>query len=278
MPHPLLDRAAIDVPPETFLRGAGDVFAVFARDQDSGNHSYGVAVAGERFFVKSAGPPGAPHPVLAHADRVALLRNAARLHATFRHPLLPPLRHVIESPHGPLLVYDWAEGELLYNRGDRRDDPASAFRRFCTLPTERILASLDAIFELHARLAEAGWVAADFYDGCLIYDFARDRLAVIDLDTYHQGPFVNTMGRMFGSSRFMAPEEFERGAPIDERTSVFTMGRAALVFLANGQRTPETFRGPPALYEIVARATEPDRSARFDSLAAFYAAWRAARG
>ena len=39
---------------------------------------------------------------------------------------------------------------------------------------------------------------------------------------------------MFGSSRFMAPEEFERGALIDERTNVFTMGRTAAVLLADG--------------------------------------------
>jgi serine/threonine protein kinase len=83
--------------------------------------------------------------------------------------------------------------------------------------------------------------------------------------------------RMFGSSRFMAPEEFELGAPIDERTTVFTMGRSALVLLAGGDRAPAAFRAPSALYEVVARATTPDRAARYGSMAEFYAAWRAAR-
>jgi serine/threonine-protein kinase len=274
MAHPLLDREAIDRSPEVYLRGAGELFALFARGQDSGNHSYGVAVAGERFFVKSAGPPDQPHPVLTHAGRVALLRNAARLHATFRHPLLPALRRVIESPHGPLLVYDWATGELLGVPRARRDHPASAFQRFRALPAPEIRRCLDAIFELHARLAAAGWIACDFYDGCLIYDFAAGRLAVIDLDTYHQGPFRNTMGRMFGSTRFMAPEEFELGAPIDERTTVFTMGRTALVLLSDGSLDPRAFRGPPSLYEVAARACEPERDRRYESLAAFYQAWR----
>ena len=69
------------------------------------------------------------------------------------------------------------------------------------------------IFELHYELAQTGWIAGDFYDGCLIYDFARQDIHVIDLDGYREGPFINEMGRMFGSSRFMAPEEFEqRGA------------------------------------------------------------------
>ena len=261
-----------------FLRRAGQVFAVFDRGQDSGNHSFGVVAAGDRFFVKTAGPPGQAHPVLSHAGRVALLRNAARLHATVSHPLMPPLRRVIESPEGPLLVYAWADGELLHARGQQRNDPASPFRRFCALPEARVHACLGAIFALHVRLAAAGWVASDFYDGCLIYDFARDALAVVDLDTYHQGPFENTMGRMFGSTRFMAPEEFERGALIDERTTVFTMGRTALVLLAQGQRAPELFRGPRARYEVAARACEPDRARRFESLAAFALAWQQAEG
>jgi serine/threonine protein kinase len=273
----LFDYHAIEETPGTFLRRIGHVFAEFAREQDSGNHSYGATVGGERFFIKTAGPPGQPHPVLSHGDRVALLRNAARLHGSFRHPALPPLHHVIESPSGPLLVYGWAAGDLLYNRGDRRDDPGSPFARFCDLPVPQILAVLDTIYELHAGLCAAGWVACDFYDGCLIYDFALRRLSVIDLDTYHYGPFHNTMGRMFGSSRFMAPEEFELGAPIDERTTVFTMGRSALVLLAGGDRAPAAFRAPSALYEVVARATTPDRAARYGSMAEFYAAWRAAR-
>ena len=77
----------------------------------------------------------------------------------------------------------------------------------------------------------------------MIYDFDRGAPHLVDLDNYQPGPFVNDMGRMFGSTRFMAPEEFARGARIDERTTLFTMGRAAAVFLAragarDGARTP----------------------------------------
>jgi serine/threonine-protein kinase len=82
---------------------------------------------------------------------------------------------------------------------------------------------------------------------------------------------------MFGSTRFMAPEEFELGAPIDQRTNVFVMGRTALLFLSDGTREPGAFRGSPALFKVAARACEPDRADRYDSLASFYAAWRAAQ-
>ncbi|HWQ12157.1 MAG TPA: hypothetical protein VNL77_05120 [Roseiflexaceae bacterium] len=276
--HPLLDCDAIELPPESYLRAVGTVFAEFGRaTQDSGNHSYGVQVAAERFFVKTAGDPGATWPFLAHPARVALLRNAARLHASVRHAALPPLLRLIESPHGPLLVYPWVAGELLGVPRSRRADPDSPFQRFRRLPAPAICRCLDIIIDLHAALARAGWVAVDFYDGCLIYDFAAERLAVVDLDSYRQGPSRNDMGRMFGSTRFMAPEEFELGAPIDERTNVFTLGRTALVFLSDGTLARQAFRGPPALCDVVARACEPARALRFESLESFAAAWRAAR-
>ena len=268
MSHPLIDCPATHLIPLDFLRSVGTVFAEFgANTQDSGNVSYGVQVSADRFFVKTAGVPGDPLPRLDHAARVALLRNAVRLSESVRHPLLPPLHTVIESPDGPLLVYSWCDGELLGVPRERRDDPLSSFQRFRALPVSEILSCLSALFDLHVRLAEAGWIAGDFYDGSLLYDFASKRLSVIDLDFYRDAPFTNDMGRMFGSSRFMAPEEYEQGARIDERTTVYVMGRTALVFLSDC---------PPALHEVAAKACAPARGARYETMAAFFHAWQAA--
>jgi serine/threonine-protein kinase len=83
---------------------------------------------------------------------------------------------------------------------------------------------------------------------------------VIDLDTYRRGPYRNTMGRMFGSTRFMAPEELTLGAPIDSRTTAYVMARTALVLL------PEP---PPALQSVLLEAT----TTRFPDYKAFYEAW-----
>jgi serine/threonine-protein kinase len=278
MPHALLDCNVIDEQPEQYLRSVGTVFAEFgAFTQDSGNVSYGIQIASERYFVKTAGRPHDQRPMLNHEARVALLRNAARLSGICRHSTLPGLYRVIESPSGPLLVYQWLEGEILGAPRAHRDDPESAFQRFRSLPAATIQGCLDAIFDLHNELARAGWIAVDFYDGCLIYDFNSGRLGIVDLDMYKEGPFRNEMGRMFGSTRFMAPEEFELGALIDERTNVFVMGRTAQVFLSDSILNAGAFRGSPALFEVVARACEPERSRRYDTMAAFYRAWRSAR-
>lgn len=163
-----------------------------------------------------------------------------------------------------MLVYEWVEGELLRRRPDEAD---SAHERFRALPVPAIVAALDVIFELHQALADAGYVAEDFYDGCLIHDFAAGRIRVIDLDHYHPGPFVNHMGRLFGSSRFMAPEEFERGALIDERTTVLNLGRAGRIFLCDG--------GGPQRQKVLSKACADDPGERFETVAGFVQAWRA---
>jgi serine/threonine-protein kinase len=273
-----MDCEFINEQPEQYLRSVGTLFAEFgALTQDSGNVSYGVQIGAERYFVKTAGRPGDPRRFLNHAARVALLRNAVRLSESCRHHTLPRLYRVIESPSGPLLVYQWLDGELIGTPRARRDDPECAFQRFRRLPAATIQGRLDAVFDLHHELAGAGWIAVDFYDGSLIYDFKSGRIGIVDLDMYREGPFRNEMGRMFGSTRFMAPEEFELGALIDERTNVFVMGRTALVFLSDGTLNADAFRGTRDLFEVVDRACEPERSRRYDSMAAFYSAWRAAR-
>jgi len=278
MPHPLLDGDVVDLAPEQYLRSVGTVFAEFGTPtQDSGNVSYGVQIGAERYFAKTAGLPDNPRPALGHPARIALLRNAVRLRKSCDHVTLPRLYRVVESPAGPLLIYEWLDGDLLGTPRTQRDNPASAFQRFRSLPADTILGCLDAVYDLHDQIARAGWIAVDFYDGCLIYDFASGRLGVVDLDMYARGPFRNSMGRMFGSTRFMAPEEFELGALIDERTNVFVMGRTALVLLSDDTLDADAFRGSLALFQVVAKACDPRRSHRFDSMAAFCNAWRTAR-
>ena len=276
--HPLLDVDRIEQTPDVYLNSVGSVFAVFdGRTQDSGNISYGVQITQGRYFVKTPGHPDDPNPFLSHSERVSLLRNAVRLWQSCNHPTLPPLHQVIESPTGPLLVYQWMEGELIRVDAAIRNDPQSTFQRFRRLPSQEIIRALDLIYELHHQLAQLGWIAVDFYDGCLIYNFDRQELHVVDLDHYSKAPFINEMGRMFGSSRFMAPEEFERGARIDERTTVFTMGRTAAVLLSDGTLERPPFRGSDALYEVVCHACHDDPRERYDSMATFFAAWMDAR-
>ncbi len=165
-----------DQEPATYLGQVGSVFAFFdARTQDSGNVSFGVEAGGRRWFVKTAGDPADSQPFLSHEARVALLINAQRFAQAVSHPALRALRGVIRSAWGPMLVYEWVQGELLNVPAARRDDPESALQRFRSLPTDELTAAISTILDAHLELCRAGWVACDFYDGSVLYGFAARR-------------------------------------------------------------------------------------------------------
>ncbi|WP_437812662.1 serine/threonine protein kinase [Sorangium sp. So ce1078] len=268
----LLEASKTAHTPDRFLADVGEIFAMFdERTQDSGNVSYGVETEAGRFFVKTAGAP-ASKAFLSHEARVFWLRNAVRLSALLQDPALCRLRNVVESAHGPMLVYDWASGELIGAPRERRGDPTSAFVRFKHLPLPELTTALTSVFRFHAALCARGWIASDFYDGAMMYDFGLHEIKLMDLDLYREGPFVNDMGRMFGSTRFMAPEEFVLGARIDESTTVFTMGRCIRVFLAD--RLEQGSPGAPsAILSVAERACRERREARWSSMREFLDEW-----
>ncbi|MFX1355435.1 MAG: serine/threonine protein kinase, partial [Promethearchaeota archaeon] len=211
MSHPLAETDLIDVDIELYLGQMGEIFRIFP-DQGSGCTSYGVLAHGKRWFVKHSD----------HPRGIESLRRADHLHSTVRHPALPRLRHAFETQGGLALFYDWVPGDLLHDptrrAQERRRDPAYPPVRFRALPLTEILDALDTIYDAHLALADHGFIAVDFYDGCIIYDFDRSRTYLCDLDEYQTGPFLLQADRLLGSSRFMAPEEWQRGAWIDQVT------------------------------------------------------------
>ena len=265
--HPLLEVERLEIPVEHHLEASGEVFATFLQ-QDSGYRSYGVMIDDQRWFVKASWRDDAAEP----------LQRAVVLHRAVAHRHVIPLRHVIVTPAGLALVYPWVDGEVLYGAPvdpSRRRDPAGPHARFRALPVPEVVAAVDAIFDAHLAMVATGFVAVDLYDGCFIYDFARRHVWLCDLDEYRPGPFVVDADRLPGSTRFVAPEEWQRGAQIDERTTVFNLGRCALVLLDEGDDEGR-FRGPADAAAVLARATRPDPRDRHQTLRAFVDDWRAA--
>lgn len=265
----LTEVSEIDEAIEPYLMRWGRIFKAF-RQQDSGCISYGVELGGRRWFVK-------------HSDQargMASLGRARHLHRAIAHPALAHLYNSFTTPGGLAMVYEWLLGQVLSDykaSGVSREEPASAHARFRALPAERILAALDTIYDAHLTLAESGFVAVDFYDGCILYDFERHRTYLCDLDEYRSGPFVLEDERLPGSRRFMAPEEWQRGAVIDQVTNVYSLGRAAVILLGNGQLNGPEWRGGAALAAVITRATAADRALRQQSVQEFVAEWLAAR-
>lgn len=268
MANSLLDVEKIDIEIETFLSENGKIFRTFHL-QDSDCVSYGVDSGGRRWFVKHSQEPRG----------IESLRRASHIYSSVRHPALPALHNVFETATGLALVLEWLPGENLYDytvgRGKAaREDPHSSHARFRALPLRLILEALDVIYDAHLTISGNGFIAADFYDGCILYDFEQARTYLCDLDEYRFGPFNNPSGRLPGSRRFMAPEEFQQGARIDEVTNVFTLGQAALQLLGDGSPEAGAWRGSPEMLAIVVRATDPQRERRFPEVREFVELWR----
>lgn len=154
---------------------------------------------------------------------------------------------------GVILVYPRVSGEALAS--------PEARQRFYDQPAELKHRLLARLFDAYAAIADAGWTLVDLYEGNLIFDAQNELLWCYDWDLSVKAPgFALPTERNYGSSRLMAPEEFIEGAWIDQRTTVFNLGRMAQLALG---RLPS-----------LERATEPDPAARFDSIATFAAAFQ----
>lgn len=232
-------------------------FAVFDR-QDSGCISYGIEWAGRRLFVKTA----------TTSAGYESLGRAIFLHRSVRHPAIVAPMEVVDTRKERLLVYPWQDGVVL-NHATVDGSDRSGLDRFRNLPVQHILAALGTIFEAHVSVAAAGFVSVDIYDGCFLYEFDRHAMHLIDLDEYRPGPFAVAGARLPGSTRYMAPEEFMQGSVIDERTSIFHMGRAAEQLLGEANLTA-------AQRHVVTTATHVDRAQRFSSLREMVQQWRSA--
>ncbi|MDV9177591.1 serine/threonine protein kinase [Streptomyces sp. W16] len=255
-PHPLLAVAEIPAV-EPYLRTVGEIFRSF-REQDSGCVSYGVQLPdGESWFVKEA----TTAPARASLDRARVFHQAVR------HPVIVPQSHRIAVADGgrTAVVMPWCDGKSLYG-------PARA--RFRALPLASVLRAVDRVLDAHLAVEAAGMVAVDLYDGAFLYDFGGDALHLIDLDEYRPGPFVLDEDRLPGSARFMAPEEWHRGARVDIRTTVYALGRSAHVLLDGGER--RAWRGTAGQLAVLERATRDDPAERFAGVREFTDAWRAA--
>lgn len=239
-----------------------DLSSPFAsyEEQDSACLSYGIEADGARWHVKIA----------TTADAEASLRSAIRLHGAVRHPAIIAPVQVIEQPR-LTLVAPWIDGITL-NQSTVRGSDRSGLRRFQAEPLDVVLAALDRILDAHLAVARAGFVAVDLYDGCFHFDLARSTMYLIDLDEYRPGPFTVEEDRLPGATSYMAPEEWQRGATIDSRTTVFNLGRT-LQHLLDG---PDGWRGAPGQRRVVEQATTPTPTERPTSVDELVAGWRRA--
>ncbi|MCR8848047.1 serine/threonine-protein kinase [Rossellomorea sp. SC111] len=255
----------------SFLQKYGEVFKVYD-DQDSGNICFGVRDDDEKLFIKFAGANTARYDGKPE-EAIAGLKSAVKVYEDLRHSNLVNLIRAEEVGGGFAAIFEWTDGECMgkmypLSRG-----------KFMQLPDSTRVGVFRDILDFHIHAAEQGYVAIDFYDGSILYDFSKKETLICDIDLYAKRPYINTMGRMWGSSRFMAPEEFQKGAVIDEITNVFVMGATAFaLFGGEKDRSRGKWRLSDGLYEVALKAVSDDREERQASLVELKRGWDRATG
>ncbi|MCI8441125.1 MAG: serine/threonine protein kinase [Provencibacterium sp.] len=251
-----------------FLKEYGRVFQVFD-GQDSGNLCFGLEKAGERRFVKFAGAPAKEYDG-EPADAIRRLQAAQPPYRALCHKNLVQLLEAREIGGGFALVFRWAQGDCM-----GRAYPA-AHKRFMGLPAAARLQVFEDILDFLRHVHACGYMPVDFYDGSILYDFESGRTTVCDIDFFRKKPCRNDVGRMWGSSRFMSPEEFLLGAALDERTSVYTAGAFAFALFGGYSRERSSWQLSEALFEAAARAVSEERELRQPTLEYFSEEWKKA--
>jgi aminoglycoside phosphotransferase (APT) family kinase protein len=254
----------------TFINEYGKVFKVYD-DQDSGNIGFGVKSGDGNIFIKFAGAPTARYAGKPE-EAVAELKASVEVYENLAHPHLVKLIRGEEVGGGFAAIFEWTDGKCM-----GKMYPLSR-ETFLQMPDHSRMKVFRDILDFHIHVIEKGYVAIDFYDGSILYDFSNEKTLICDIDLYSRRPFINTMGRMWGSSRFMSPEEFQQGSEIDEITNVYVMGATAFaLFGGEKDRSFGKWRLSEGLYEVALRAVSDDRENRQQSLGELKEEWDTAQ-
>ncbi len=279
----------------SWLRALGKVFCAFSQN-DSGNISFGVVNRQEKYFVKVAGLETV-ESVRTPDEAVAALKDAIHVYEDIKHPNLIELVKHYSLVDIYVAIFKWVDGDCLYDywnfeKYQQVPEIVPPGKRFKLMPVEKRMRSVEVLFSFLATVAKSNYVAVDFYDGSIVYDFATDTTRICDIDFFRKIPAINDMGEnFFGTKRLKAPEEYVKGAIIDETTNVYTLG--ALLFHFFGHFTdaeirsmyknnaffpcaPENWELSKLCYDVVLKAVSIDRLERYPSINHFYTAWACA--
>ncbi len=250
-----------------FLSRYGKVVQIFD-DQDSGNICFGIRNGEEDYFVKFAGAQteqysGTP------MDAINRLKATVPIYQELQHHTLVEFIKAEDVGGGFAMLFRWTKGECM-----GRMYPQSR-QKFLQMPVSTKRKLFNDIISFFIYFVSKGYVGIDFYDGSIMYEFMEQRTIICDIDFFRKQPCINDMGRMWGSSRFQAPEEYKLGAPIDEITNVYTLGATAFALFSEYDRSREAWPLDGKLYEVAIQAVSDDRNLRQQSIVEFKKQWEA---
>ena len=269
----------------SWLNNYGTVFSVID-ETGSGCISFGIKKDNKKYFFKIAGAKTV-NAEISEEESIKLLKEAVIKYKDIKNDNLIKLVDAFEYKDFYVVIYEYAEGECLFDHWNfdryEKTKEITPLMKFKSLPVEKRLNVVDKLFSFFESFIDAGYVAVDFYDSSIIYDFDNDEVTFCDIDLFRKMPTVNDLGTgYFGTKRLKAPEENELGATIDEQTSLFTLGAIIFDMFSNASNIKERytkgcfipnkideFELNNSVYNVLLKATAYNRNDRYKTIKEF---------
>ncbi len=269
----------------SWLNNYGKVFLVFD-ETGSGCISFGIEKKNKKYFFKIAGAKTVEAEIN-EEESIKLLKAAVVKYKDIKHDNLIKYVDSFDYKEFFVVIYEFAEGECLFDHWNferyKKTKEITPLIKFKRLSIEKRLNVVEKLFSFFETFIESGYVAVDFYDSSIIYDFENDKVTFCDIDLFRKIPTTNDLGKdYFGTKRLKAPEENILGATIDELTSEFTLGAIIFDMFSNVENIDErykkgmfipnnidTFELPKEVYDVLLKATSYDRKIRYSTIKEF---------
>lgn len=269
----------------------GIVFSVID-ETGSGCISFGVQKDNKKYFIKIAGAKTVEAEI-SEQDSIDLLKDAVEKYKNIHHKNLIKYIDSFDINEFFAVIFEYADGECLFDHWNfekyKNDSTLiTPIQKFKKLEISKRLDVVYKLFSFFETFINAGYVAVDFYDSSIIYNFEKDEATFCDIDLFRKLPTKNDLGKdYYGTKRLKAPEENELGATIDELTNEFTLGAIIFDIFSNvsnndkryeiGMFIPndlEEFELNIKTYNVLLKATNYDRNNRYTSINEFEVEFR----
>lgn len=269
----------------SWLNNYGKVFDVFD-ETGSGCISFWIEKDNKKYFFKIAGAKTVESEVSIE-ESIRLLKDAVIKYKDIKHDNLIKYIDSFEYNEFFVVIYEYADGLCLFDHWNfdryNKTNEITPMMKFKMLSIEKRLNVVYKLISFFETFFDAGYVAVDFYDSSIIYNFNNDEVTFCDIDLFRRLPTINDLGEgYFGTKRLKAPEENELGATIDEQTSLFTLGAIIFDMFSETKNIDERyFKGlfipnefedfelNKEIYNILFKATNYDKNSRYKTIKEF---------
>ncbi len=275
----------------SWVNDYGIAFSVID-ETGSGCISFGVQKDNKKYFIKIAGAKTVEAEI-SEQESIDLLKDAVEKYKNIHHQNLIKYIDSFDINEFFAVIFEYADGECLFDHWNfekyKNDSTLiTPIQKFKKLEISKRLDVVYKLFSFFETFINAGYVAVDFYDSSIIYNFEKDEVTFCDIDLFRKLPTKNDLGKdYYGTKRLKAPEENELGATIDELTNEFTLGAIIFDIFSNvsnndkryeiGMFIPndlEEFELNTKTYNVLLKATNYDRNNRYTSINEFEVEFR----